>query len=79
MTEWPSSPTCLQSCAHVEQLSPAVHLPSPQNGDFCRPVVDAAALGPDGTASEVAEGGSSGVTTVSSNVFCSVSQNLSIE
>jgi hypothetical protein len=65
-----NGPTCLQSCAQVEQFSPAVHVPSPQNGDFCRPAVEAAAFGPDGTASEAAEGGSSGVTTVSSNVFC---------
>ena len=62
--------TCLQSCAQDVQFSPAVHLPSPQNGDFCRPAVEAAALGPEGAPSEAANGGRSGVTTVSSNVFC---------
>ena len=45
-------------------------MPSPQKGDFCRPAVEAAALGPDGAPSEAAEGGRSGVTTVSSKVSC---------
>ena len=62
--------TCLQSCAQEVQFSPAVHLPSPQNGDFCRPAAEAAALGPDGAPSEAAEGGRSGVTTVSSKLSC---------
>lgn len=67
-----SARTCLQSCAQLVQFSsPAVHTPSPQYGDFCRFAVDdAALLVLTATPSEATPGGTGGVITVSSSVFC---------
>lgn len=67
----PSFDTCLQSWAQVAQFSPALHLPSPQNGDVCNVLPATRWLLTKAVCCVLgATGGDSGAVTLSSSAFC---------